>query len=137
MCFFPLFFLQIEDSLTGAYSSGHIDGCRILNEKELSGCGFLDSAWTKNKASSSRRDLAQPSACKGSCFPWLCLSGHFPWQKFLKALEIFEGFPPALCRFYCFKKSSGILTCHAKNSVGKRNKTTQRIKQENKYGSPK
>lgn len=77
----------------GAYSSGLIDECRILNEKEVSGCGFLDSAWTKNKASPPHRDLAQPSACKGSCFPWLCLSGHFPWQKFLKALEIFECFP--------------------------------------------
>lgn len=86
-------------------------------------------AWTKNKASPHHRRLAQ-----GCCFPPVCLSSTLLRAKIPQPLEIFQGLPPTL--FHCFWEK----WCHPhlslKNSVGKINKPTQRIKQEKQKPPP-
>lgn len=93
-----------------AFSTRHSDECRILNEKEVSGCGFC--AWTQNKARPHRGGLAQRAAAPALVFRGFAGAERCSGQKFpspWRLLRTFFVFPVA---FIVFKKSGVTLTCH-------------------------
>lgn len=113
-----------------AFSTRHTDECRILNEKEVSGCGFLASVLGPK----IKRALTTGVWHKAVVFHQFAWAAHFSGQKFPSLWRFFRA-SHQLC-FIVFEK-----WCHPhlslKNSVGKINKPTQRIKQENKNHPPK
>lgn len=88
------------------FSARHIDECRILNEKEVSGCGFLASMLGPE----IKRALTAGVWHQALVFHQFASAAHFSGQKF-PSLWRFLRASHQPC-FIVFEKSGVTLLCH-------------------------
>lgn len=93
-----------------AFSNRLIDECVILNEKEVSRCGFLDSVLGP-KIKQVLTAGAWLSPGPGAVVATLCLSSTLLWAN-PQPLEACKALFSSPVAFIVFKKSGGTLTCH-------------------------